>query len=176
PFPEVALISRISNPDELGAGTISIADAVGSMLGTLGVSTPLSPSLHQTPRWNWLGNSKTQWQSFVEADKRPLDQAERLLGFEEAKGPLASAAMIDFGRLSRLENLWIAGVLDQAPVNAEGNLSIPTTASGRRLSITPAEVKEFLACMEALGRLTSFSKSDDQGRTLSRSRYDWKAR
>ncbi len=176
PLPEVALISRISNPDELGAGTISIADAVGSMLGTLGVSTPLSPSLHQTPRWNWLGNSKTQWQSFVEADKRPLDQAVRLLGFEEAKGPLASAAMIDFGRLSRLENLWIAGVLGQAPVDTEGNLSIPTTASGRRLSITPAEVKEFLACMEALGRLTSFSKSDDQGRTLSRSRYDWKAR
>ncbi|MFM8215412.1 MAG: hypothetical protein ACKN82_12310, partial [Pirellula sp.] len=176
PLPEVALVSGISNPDELGAGTASIVNAVGSLLGSLGVSTPLSPHLHQTQRWNWLGNSKTQWQAFVEADKQPLDQAQRLLGFEETKGPLASAALIDFGRLSRLENLWLAGLLDQAPVDTEGNLSIPATASGRRLSITPAEVKEFLACMEALGRLTSFSKSDDQGRTLSRSWYDWKAR
>jgi len=176
PLPEVALVSGISNPDELGAGTISIVNAVGSLLGSLGVSTPLSPNLHQTQRWNWLGNSPTQWQSFVEADKRPMDQAQRLLGFEEVKGPLASAALIDLGRLSRLENLWLAGLLDQAPVDTEGNLSVPAMASGRRLSITPAEVKEFLACMEALGRLTSFSKSDDQGRTLSRSWYDWKAR
>ncbi|MFM7931981.1 MAG: hypothetical protein ACKO9Q_30075, partial [Pirellula sp.] len=145
PLPEVALVSGISNPDELGAGTASIVNAVGSLLGSLGVSTPLSPNLHQTQRWNWLGNSKTQWQAFVEADKQPLDQAQRLLGFEETKGPLASAALIDFGRLSRLENLWLAGLLDQAPVDTEGNLSIPATASGRRLSITPAEVKEFLA-------------------------------
>lgn len=176
PLPEVALVSGISNPDELGAGTISIVNAVGSLLGGLGVSTPLSPNLHQTQRWNWLGNSTTQWQLFVEADKRPMDQAQRLLGFEEVKGPLASAALIDLGRLSRLENLWLAGLLDQAPVDTEGNLSVPAMASGRRLSITPAEVKEFLACMEALGRLRSFSKSDDQGRTLSRSWYDWKAR
>jgi len=176
PLPEVALVSGISNLDELGAGTTSIGNAVGSLLGSLGVSTSLSPNLHQTQRWNWLGNSMTQWKSFVESDKRPLDQAQRLLGFEEAKGPLASAALIDLGRLFRLESLWLAGLLDRAPVDSEGNLSIPAMASGRRLSITPAEVKEFLACMEALGRLTSFSKSDDQGRTLSRSRYDWKAR
>lgn len=203
PLPEAALVSGVSNPDDLGFGTISMVNSIGSMLGSFGIYPPVPPSLNQTDgwslgtlpqtwgkadvgtfqgilatgeRWNWLGYSRAQWQSFVEADKRPLDHAVQLLGFQEANGPLASAALIDLGRLSRLENLWIAEVLEKAPVDTDGNLVTPATASGRRLLITPAELKEFLACTENLGRLTSFSKSDAKGGTLSRSRYDWKAR
>jgi hypothetical protein len=176
PLPDVALISGIRNPGDLGAGAISIGNSVGSMLSRLGVHPPFTPSSHQTERWNWLGNSPNQWQSFLETDKRTLDQAQQMLGFEEANGPLASAALIDFGGISRFGNRWISGLLDKAPVDADGNLVIPATASGRRLIVTAAEVQEFLTCIENLSRMTSFSKSDDKGRTLSKSRYDWRFR
>jgi hypothetical protein len=65
PLPDVALISGIRNPGDLGAGAISIGNSVGSMLSRLGVHPPFTPSSHQTERWNWLGNSPNQWQTHV---------------------------------------------------------------------------------------------------------------
>jgi hypothetical protein len=131
--------------------------------------------LATSPRWNWLGYSKDQWQTFTKEDQSPSNDAIKLLGFQQANGPLASAALIDFGGIARLENRWLAFLLEKAPTDTEGHLAIPPTATGRRLTLTRAEVQTFLDCFEQLGKLTSFSSSDPQGFTLLRARYEWSA-
>jgi len=202
PLPEAALVSGLGDSEAFHAGTISIVNAVGSMLGNYGIYPPVAPSLAQSeswslgvlpqpwgqaevgtfqgilatsPRWNWLGYSKDQWQTFTKEDQSPSNDAIKLLGFQQANGPLASAALIDFGGIARLENRWLAFLLEKAPTDTEGHLAIPPTATGRRLTLTRAEVQTFLDCFEQLGKLTSFSSSDPQGFTLLRARYEWSA-
>jgi hypothetical protein len=202
PLPEAALVSGLGDSEEFHTGTISIVNAVGSMLGSYGIYPRVPPSLAQSeswslgvlpqpwgqaevgtfqgilatsPRWNWLGYSKDQWQTFTKEDQSPSNDAVKLLGFEQANGPVASAALIDLGGIACLENRWFAFLLEKAPTDPEGHLAIPPTATGRRLTLTGAEVQTFLDCFEQLGKLTSFSSSDPQGFTLLRARYEWSA-
>jgi hypothetical protein len=200
-LPEVSLASGIGDADAFGAGSISIVNTIGSMLGSFGIYPPKQPSLSflgdgwslgtlpqtalkaeegtlegilaTSERWNWIGYSKEQWKNFAAEDRKPSNNPARLLGFEQATGPLASAALIDFGGLSRLQNAWLGAWIDRAAVDDAGHLRIPPTSTGRRLDLTRGEIKEFLDCLDELGRLTSFSKATDQGETLSRSLYDW---
>ena len=96
-----------------------------------------------------------------------------MLGFHQVDGPLASAALVDFGGLAKLGNAWLSYLVDQGDNDDQGNLKIPPTATGRRLIVSAQEVKEFFDCLGLLGRLTSFSRATKDGHTLSRSRYDW---
>jgi hypothetical protein len=198
PMPEAALASRIADPEQLGIGSMSIAKAVGDLLGNYGIDLPQASGLSLSDgwslvtfgqsfgqpqigtmqgllatgqRWNWLGYSQRQWEDFASADLAPVVDGSALLGFQEARDPLATAALIDAGALAGLQNAWIGFFLEKAEVNDEGYLQLPPTATGRRLEIRPAELMEFLGCFETLGRLTSFSRTIDSGETFSKSRY-----
>ena len=202
PLPEAALISGIDNPQEFQPATISVVNAIGQLLGSYGIYPPIAPKMSRSDgwnlgtlplpwepaqvgslegllaastHWNFVGYSKDQWQTFAREDLKPSTDAAKLLGFEQANGPLASAALIDLGGIARLGNRWLAFLLENAPTDAEGKLRIPSTNSGRKLTLTAAEIQEFLQCFEDLGRLTSFSKSSPVGHSLSRARYGWKA-
>lgn len=201
--PEAALASGIDNSEEFGAGSISIVNKLGSLLGSYGIYPPVPPRLAQSTewslgtlpqsfadpevgtfqgilatgkKWNWLGYSKTQWERFAQADAMPTMAPDVLLGFDETRGALASAALIDLGALSQLGNSWAQFLLENADLDNEGYLRLPPTSTGRSLQVTQDEINEFLECLNSLGRLTSFSKSTEQGDTLSRSRYTWNSR
>lgn len=198
PLPEIALASGIDRSDDFSTGAVSIANAIGRMLSSYGIKPPktklgnptddwsiatlpetegdpevgkLQGILATSPRWNWLGYSMQQWESFARESKSPKGDVSKLIPFADADGPLASAALIDLGESSNLANQWLRFVLAKADVDSNGNLMIPPTSTGRKLTVTAAEVIEFFDCLNELGKLTSYSKAIEGGATLSRSRY-----
>ena len=200
-LPEASLASGITGPEEFGGGSISIVNSVGRLLNNYGIYLPKAPSLEQSnrwslgtlpqtlgeaqvgtfqgilatgERWNWIGYSKTQWEAFAKVDGNPMQDPQSLIGFREVQGPLCSAALIDLGGLARLERQWLGFLLEKADLDADGNLQLPPTKTGRTLSVSPSEIMEFLDCFNTLGRLTSISTATGSGETLTRARYDYR--
>jgi len=199
PLPEIALASEITNPDDFSSGTISIVNSLGRLLRQYGVSPPRTSGVNHSDgwkigtlpqpwsnaqigtlegimasseRWHWLGYSTNQWESFAQLSGQRKQDTTAAIPFDEVQEPLASAALVHFGEISQLANQWFSFLLDKAEKDSEGNLRLAPTSTGRRLAVRPSEVKEFLDCLNQLGRLTSISKLLRQGETLSRSRYE----